>query len=64
MKRKDDIPLIDEEGEEEEEEEDEVVQAELLPPLAEAESDQITSLESEKDENKEIACTFNRLNNH
>ena len=53
LKRKDDIPLIDEEGEEEEE--DEVVQAELLPPLAEAESDQITSLESEKDENKEIA---------
>ena len=53
LKRKDDIPLIDEEGEEEEDEV-EAVKTELVPPLAEAESDQITSIESEKDENKEI----------
>ena len=50
--RKGDIPLIDEVEEELEEVEEKQEEKELRPPLAEAESSQLSSLESVKEENK------------
>ena len=55
-KRKDDIPLIDNELEEKEEEED----LKITPPLAEPESLQLSSMESIKEENKEFSSKENQ----
>ena len=57
-KRKGDIPLIDEVEEEVEEAGEE---KELTPPLAEAESSQLSSLESVKIENKIILSQENQV---
>ena len=64
MVRKGEIPLIDEVEEELEkvvEEEEEEGGKELRPPLAEAESSQLSSLESVKDENKTILSQENQV---
>ena len=64
--RKGDIPLIDEVEEELEELEivekvEKVEEKELRPPLAEAESSQLSSLESVKEENKIILSQENQV---
>ena len=62
MVRKGDIPLIDEVEEElEKVVEEEEGEKELRPPLAEAESSQLSSLESVKDENKTILSQENQV---
>ena len=55
-KRNDNIPLIDEEVEEVEEKE----KCDIYPPLAEPESLQLSSMDSIKEENKEIFSKENQ----
>lgn len=59
-KRKDDIPLIDNELEEKDEEKEEEEDLKITPPLAEPESLQLSSMESIKEENKEFSSKENQ----